>query len=188
MRTRINDVSDLWSADGEAIYLSFIDSLRADRALSSRRIHEALGDAIAGNDQHSARRLVYALAQVGHESSIPVLTDLVLSDLPPLVAVDDGHTDRFEGEVLRDMALQSIEALTTRNRRPENIKKFQTTLLQLVEGIDESRHLAVTAAHILIARSASPDEERKLIAQIWGDENSDLLQVEQRQIIRQSED
>jgi hypothetical protein len=173
MTQRLLQVSDQWTPDGEQHYFDFINALRADREQSAALLHEALSAALSPPVQQVvARRIVYAIGHIAHESSMPILDDLIAEQMQ--LAMEGEDLERREHNMLAGMALHVLEAIVDRYRTPTHIKSFQRLLDSLLSMADISPHLAATASSILISHALDRDAERQRVALLLGNDFADL--------------
>jgi hypothetical protein len=179
IQIRLLEVSSGMGKEGVEEYTHFMNTLKVDRALSAALIHEALEE-MPSQDRFETegRKLVFALGELAHKSSMPALQEILDEPLPPFEEIGHHYNPQNEAIVTRGMALDSMLKVTDRYQDPETVKAMYHTLNDLLEDPETSTDIAIKAAHILQTHADDPAAEAARQQEILGADREFIASVE----------
>ena len=179
MQIRVLEVSSGMGKEAVEDYTNFMNTLKVDRALSAALIHEALEE-MPSKDRFETdgRKLVFALGEIAHKSSMPALQKILDEPLPAFEEVDHHYNPQNEAIVTRGMALDAMLKVTDRYQDPDTVSHMYHSLNDLLEDPDTSTHVAIQAARILQKHADDPAEELARQQGILGEDRALIASVE----------
>jgi hypothetical protein len=160
----VEEVVELGYAFGEgadAEWRDYVERLREDAAASTERLVGAL-QALPAEDRWgpAERALLLALGDAGDRSAVEPLHAVIEGPLPE---------DRAEDAILtRSMAMESLAKVALRSGGFRDFARFREAMEEQIADPDADVRLGATAARMLLATSARPDDDRARIAVLLG--------------------
>lgn len=163
--------------DAETRFHRFIDALRADRQTSAAYLHREL-ERLGPEDKlgDAGRRIVFLLGHLAHKSSIPHLSSLIEMEAGERGTADDCPHAELPS-ITKSFAAHALDMIATRYHSPETVLPIAELLEDVLKDPDQSPHLKVTAATILLSHTESPEARAKQLAE-WMGEDAFLLELE----------
>lgn len=163
--------------DAELRFHRFVDTLRADREGSADYLHRQLdGLSVAERLGAPGRGIAFLLGHIGHRSSIPQLSSLIEME-------QDEHESGAScsrpdsPSVTKGFAAHALDMIATRYHSPDTVLPVAELLEDVLRDRDQSPHLKVSAATILLSHAENPEARARQLAE-WMGEDAYLLEID----------